>query len=588
MKEYDFQKYNIYPTFRKHQEETIRKVVDFCQNSSKRYLFVQAPTGSGKSIIAYVAAHYLTDFAEKSRQLNDKNIKKENIINNAYLLTSKNLLLDQYYNDFSRKMTVCKGRANYRCNLDSRPCSEGVCLTKSKPNEMTCFQTCIYQQEKMKMIRAKVSATNFAYLLKLLRGTNFQSKDLVIVDECQAMEAALRDEFVVQMTESTLKTINNLKEKMRKGEGHDVLAMCLHRLENRGGNLKKINISKVDYNNLDNVNKFLEHVYEEVAELFYCLANSIEEYINTECNGDEQQASQDKEFKELVKNCDSLKHLASSIKDYFMLKSSVEWVVDEHKTPRGEITGVEIKPVTIELLTTSLLKKLASKKIVMMSATIGDPKRFAKSIGIPYEEVEFIDVPSTFPAENRPFIKWPICSMSYKDMEENMPKIAEACDMILDMYQNKKGIIHSVSFKNAIYLKEHMRNSNRILIHDQVNKNLVLEQFKNSKNKILVSPSLIEGFDFKGDLSEFQIFIKIPYMSLKDKVVARRLQLDEEWYVNNAVLQILQGVGRSVRSETDVATTFCLDNNINFLLSKYRYLFTADFLNTVVDVRDYK
>ena len=84
----------------------------------------------------------------------------------------------------------------------------------------------------------------------------------------------------------------------------------------------------------------------------------------------------------------------------------------------------------------------------------------------------------------------------------------------------------------------------------------------------------------------FKFLLKF-HLSLGDKVVARRLQLDEEWYINSAVLQILQGVGRSVRSETDVAATFCLDNNINFLLSRYKHLFTKDFLNTIVSVSDF-
>ena len=45
MKQYDFQQYNIFPSFRKHQEETIKQIVDFCHSSPKRFLFIRAPTG---------------------------------------------------------------------------------------------------------------------------------------------------------------------------------------------------------------------------------------------------------------------------------------------------------------------------------------------------------------------------------------------------------------------------------------------------------------------------------------------------------------------------------------------------------------
>lgn len=587
----DLQQYNIFPEFRKYQEETIQKIVDFCTKSSKKFLFVQAPTGSGKSIMAYVAARYLTDDSKRVKKGYEAKFYSEEeyykTIRNVYLLTSKNLLLDQYFRDFNRYMPICKGRGHYLCNMDHRPCNEAACLKSRKPSALPCYNSCVYQIAKRRMMAADVSATNFSYLLKLAKSQIFVRKDLCIVDECQAMESVLRDEFVVQMTESTLQIINGLKEDMRKGVESDILPICMHKLEKEHYNFKKINITKVNYNSLEEVNRFVEEVCADVGSLFFGLSSALDTYTSEFCNGDEAVAVQNKEYKELIKKCDFLKHLQSTIRDYISLRTSVEWVVDEHKTAKGFITGFEIKPVTIELLTTELFKKIAKKKVVMMSATIGDPNRFAKSLGIPADDFEFIDVPATFPVENRPFVKWPICSMSYKSMDENMPKIAEACDAILEMYPEQKGIVHSVSFKNAIYLRDHMKNNDRVLIHDQVSKNFVLEEFMKSSNKVLISPSLIEGFDFKGDLSEFQIFIKVPYLSLGDKVVARRLQLDEEWYINSAVLQILQGVGRSVRSETDVAATFCLDNNINFLLSRYKHLFTKDFLSTIVSVSDF-
>ena len=588
----DLQKYNIYSSFRQYQEETIKKIIDFVQNSPKRYLLIQAPTGSGKSIVAYVAAHYLVEqFEYWQNKVNQKDHTVEDInefskqIKDAYVLTSKNLLLDQYYRDFNKHMPVAKGRNNYICTQDRKPCSEAICVGKSEENrrKLSCFANCPYVLAKKRLFGQPVSATNFSLLLKFIKNRTFTSKDLVIVDECQALESVLREEFVVQLTEKSIEVVNNLKESMRQCDtSHNVYDRAYHYLNRLKGNLKKIVIKDLDYDSISDVNAFLEFFHTEVVNLYMAFEYAIDKFIQEECSGNDDLAIQDKEIKECVKKVDFLKHLAGSIKSYFLLKDSVEWVVQEHKTPKGVVTGFEIKPVTIELLTSDLFKRMAKKKVVMMSATIGDYKRFAKDIGLDPNDVEFIDVPHTFPIENRPFVVLPICSMKYAEMEKNLPKIVDACDSILDMYPNQKGIIHSVSFKNAIYLREHMVNANRILIHDTKNKELILKQFKESKNCVLVSPSLIEGFDFKGDLSEFQIFIKVPYMSLTDKVIKRRLELDQEWYINNAVLQILQGVGRSVRSETDVATTFCLDSNINFLLSKYRHLFTPDFLRTVV------
>lgn len=586
------QKYNIYKTFRPYQEETIKKIIDFVYNSPKRFLFIQAPTGSGKSIVGYVASQYLTKEAsflkkkiEEGRN-NDSELEKHaNSIKNIFMLTSKNLLLDQYYRDFNKYMPVLKGRAHYVCSLDKKPCSEGICLMKKAASEMSCYKSCPFQEAKFKFLNFPVSATNFSLLLKLLRREKFPTKDMVIVDECQAFESVLRDEYVVTVSGKTTEIVNGLKEEMRSCSGHEIVNRASVKYEENGGSFKKLNLEKVDPDCLVDINDFLKVLLKDEKALFNSLSSSLNEYVKEEYLEDIEGAiKKEKEIKEIVKKCDFLSKAIGNIENYFFLKDSVEWVSQAHFSVDGSVGGFEIKPVTIEKLTESLFQRLAKKKVIMMSATIGDPLRFAKSLGIKENNFEFIDIPSTFPIENRPFVKLPVCSMKYSEMEKNLPKIAEACDDILDMFPEQNGIIHSVSFKNAFYLKNHMRNSNRILIHDQKNKELILENFKNAKNKVLVSPSLIEGFDFKGKQSEFQIFIKVPYLSLSDKVVKRRLELDEEWYVNCAILQILQGVGRSVRSEKDVATTFCLDNNINFLLHKYKHLFTKDFLNTIVKV----
>ena len=45
--------------FRQNQEETIDKLIDFMEDDSKRYFLCEAPTGSGKSLIALTLSRYL-------------------------------------------------------------------------------------------------------------------------------------------------------------------------------------------------------------------------------------------------------------------------------------------------------------------------------------------------------------------------------------------------------------------------------------------------------------------------------------------------------------------------------------------------
>jgi Rad3-related DNA helicase len=53
--------------------------------------------------------------------------------------------------------------------------------------------------------------------------------------------------------------------------------------------------------------------------------------------------------------------------------------------------------------------------------------------------------------------------------------------------------------------------------------------------------------------------LKLPYASLGDKRVKRRIADDDGWYGLATAQQLVQAAGRSVRSMTDVAATYILD-----------------------------
>ena len=104
---------------------------------------------------------------------------------------------------------------------------------------------------------------------------------------------------------------------------------------------------------------------------------------------------------------------------------------------------------------------------------------------------------------------------------------------------------------------------------------------KNNTNKIIVSPSILEGIDLKNDFSRFQIFIKVPFASLGDNWVKKRMESDSNWYARDTILKIVQGAGRSIRSKDDWAHTFILDSNINRLFRDHQYMFPKWFLEAV-------
>jgi Rad3-related DNA helicase len=214
-----------------------------------------------------------------------------------------------------------------------------------------------------------------------------------------------------------------------------------------------------------------------------------------------------------------------------------------------------------------------------MSATFADPSKYMKSIAI--KSAKYIKLGSTFDFSNSPIYFYNKHRMTYKEINANLPWLYETIDDILNKHKNENGIIHTASYDLALKIFNNVKfeNRQRILVYSGTEeKRQVLEILKVNKNKILMGPSLLEGLDLKDDWSRFQIFAKVPYLSLGDKFVAAKLKINHEWYVWKAIINILQGVGRSVRSENDWATTYILDGALADLIHNNRKAFPAEFM----------
>ncbi len=98
------------------------------------------------------------------------------------------------------------------------------------------------------------------------------------------------------------------------------------------------------------------------------------------------------------------------------------------------------------------------------------------------------------------------------------------------------------------------------------NRNDVIEAFTNDvKPRILISPSSTEGLDLKEDLGRFAVFVKVPFGNLGDQWIKRRMELSTEWYQRQALINIIQGGGRVVRSKDDWGKVYILDASFGYL-----------------------
>jgi len=105
-------------------------------------------------------------------------------------------------------------------------------------------------------------------------------------------------------------------------------------------------------------------------------------------------------------------------------------------------------------------------RFILMSATIISPDEMSHSLGIPRDEIDFIDLPSTFQPDRRPIYYLPIANLAKKTDNLERPKAIAALDKILDQHPHDKVLVHTVSYGYAKQTVGTSRHKKRMLTYD--------------------------------------------------------------------------------------------------------------------------
>jgi Rad3-related DNA helicase len=210
-----------------------------------------------------------------------------------------------------------------------------------------------------------------------------------------------------------------------------------------------------------------------------------------------------------------------------------------------------------------------------MSATI-DKFSFCENMGLQKDAIAFIDTPkSPFPIENRQIELLNIKRLSYGSTEDDELKVIQTIDRIMDKHSDQRGLILTSSVPRCQKILRYLspKNTRRIRICHSYNKDgktqdeIILEHSADPIG-VLLSSSLWEGVDLKDDLSRFQIIAKVPYPNYKEKRIKAKMSKFPSWYTAQTLTKLLQGFGRSIRSENDWAKTYVLDGAVNNVFFK--------------------
>ena len=512
---------SIFPfaTPRSFQRGVIEKIID-AFNSGKTHVVLCAPTGIGKSVIGTAVANYYknTNIEQKA----------------AYFLTAQKILQAQYEHDL--KMKSIKGKANYKCRRDKThklKCDFGLCAINKGENKNRKNQCpdCEYYSARDEAFNANLFVTNYSYFLNMERAEFAQltHRSLLVLDECQNAESELI-EF------ASLKLVRN--DFIKFGLNAAFLSFPA---ENDSEE------EKFDWLFAKVEPKMLTEFEKQKILLDSMDASDIELYHQTR----------------LCKYLDTIVCMIHRLKEE--IERGVHSVVDQ--------TDDEIyfKLVFGGPMAYDRLFQHADK-VLSMSATILSKSQYCRNMCIDEKDAEWIDCPSVFKKENRLVHLCDVGSMSWKNKELTTPKLCKKVNDILNEFPNSRGIIHTVNYDltNKIYESVSDINRERLVIPRGKTRDADIAAFMTSRREdlILLSPSLSEGIDLKDDLSRFTIVAKIPWASLADKWVKRRMDLDKEWYGEEAIISLVQMTGRSVRSEQDYAAGYILDSDFNMLFKR--------------------
>ena len=539
----DFKYKHFFPhtSIRKEQDEAIKFCLNSFINSNKRFVVIEAGTGVGKSAVGLTVARYINSKCKP---------QNTDTCSGSYFVTTQKILQQQYTKDFGPpkgRMCSIKSSSNYKCKFHKKNnCKESQQILRTADRESSFFKACsfrcVYKEAKQSFLESTESVTNFPYFLtEATFSGKISTRKFLVVDEAHNVESELSKFIEIIVSERFAKSILKLTWP-KKATQYQVFKW-----------IKDVYYPKAK-SQLSHFEKMLKQV-------------GIKDRI--------------KEFVSVAKQHDMLTGHVEKIGTFLKVYSSDNWVMEKVKGEGRSMRKFSFRAIDISPFAQRYLFRLG-EKVLMMSATILDHKVFAKSLGIPENEIDFISIPSPFPLENRPILIHPVGNMSARAIDASLPKIVKAVREILKHHKGEKGIIHCHTYRIANYLKRNLR-SKRLLFHNSENRDETLSKHVASKSDtVIVSPSMSEGVDLKQDLSRFQIILKIPYPYLGDQLIRKRMNKWSGWYPLQTAKKLVQAAGRSVRSKDDKAITYILDADWERFYRKNSGLFSADFRNAIV------
>ena len=579
--------------FRTYQLETIANIIENIINHKHKNYIIEAPTGSGKSLINIIAAGVLAEYFELT----------------SYILVSDLFLWEQYENFLKKHkdtgIASLKGQTgNYICKLNKEDMKNADCKMTglswaSMFNKSTaekygydCASSCTYVKARRKAIKAKVCIMTYQLFMFIMNNPQFntdthgapifQSHDVLFCDECHNIPS------IVQLQYSPTIKLDDFEKLVNLYNGTSEKTLTLFDDEEKSDVAKKLEQFKNEDEFREELNRYWkvwtnpESRKDEDYEYMNKYEQILEAFITT-CTDIKANMSLKKINKEYISKDDiTMFKTASWYENYmchwhdfndaikntgtdYLLKEVTVCNEDQHISCSFKCTKEDY------LVYRYLLCKAPYK--VFLSATVGGKDAYDENMGFRFdidnEKDEELNkskleiVPSTFEFEESPVWFLNKFKMSFKEKEISFKHLKNVIYSICTTkFKTQKGMIQTGSYAFAKQLFEDapIEIKSRMLVYNgSREKNTMIQIHQMSSDTILVGPTLNEGIDLPGDDCRFIIILKVPYPSLADKLVKEKIKLFPLWYNSSTSNEIIQGIGRGVRFNGDWCVTYILD-----------------------------
>ena len=554
-----------FPTFREHQQEILHEAARaLYENDDISIVVIDAPTGIGKSGINIALGNTATG--------------------GAFYTTPQKKLRNQLQSDedLEQHHVALRSRRDYTCNSAPSDISDpnktyscDTCPVNTRDDYSCREYSCDYWSAKEEGMNNSLVTLTFSFLIVDNRiptyidteesgevQISFADRESLIIDEGHTLAeqvTSLHAGFILNNQTIETASVHIYDKESQSSADLPEYVEDAFPYQTFNEEIEAILSDYPPWTDIDDLGaEDVEPALRELHSSLNMKINALDAVSLTE-SGEEVKS----EFESLVWK------LKNVLED---LENDEPWVVSGGVVSDGEYE-VQLKPVYADgFLEDNVWNR--AENIILSTATLPyrhNPKKWLKRIGLDPSEAKIISKPMPFPAENRQIrLDHQIGKMSGGGVDDHWDDIVAKVEELSRKHDGEKGLVHTVSYDRAERL--HKALPNLTMLHEQdspLTSEGLIKKWQRSDKQLLLSPSMTEGVDLEGDKCRWQILLKVPFRNLNDPRVDYLIneENDWEWYNDLAAREIIQSVGRAVRSKEDYATYYVFDTAFDRVMS---------------------